>query len=153
MLLDVLIQKLYCCFTTFCHGSCLDFKRSVRRTDLYPTTWNTHNRQTSMPTGGIRTCIPSKRKGLRAVHLTARPVISALFIYFPPPQIMKHQQYRVKNTLSVRYVAPPWDIYWRCSTIMGSLDIQFMTRTYLAFYEILYLISPIDGNSYFYTHL
>jgi len=53
----------------------------------------------------------------------------------------------------MRYVALPWDIYWRCSAIMGSLDIQFMACTYVAFYEILYLISPIDGSSYFYTHL
>jgi len=35
---------------------------SVRRTDLYLTTHNTHNRQTSMPPGGIRTRNPSSRE-------------------------------------------------------------------------------------------
>ena len=34
---------------------------SARRRDLYPTTHNTHNRQTSMPPAGIRTYIPSRR--------------------------------------------------------------------------------------------
>jgi hypothetical protein len=33
----------------------------ARRRDLYLTTHNTHNRQTSMPPGGIRTHNPSKR--------------------------------------------------------------------------------------------
>jgi hypothetical protein len=34
---------------------------SARHRDLYLTTHNTHNRQTSMPPGGIRTRNPSKR--------------------------------------------------------------------------------------------
>jgi hypothetical protein len=34
---------------------------SARRRDLYLTTHNTHNRQTSMPPGGIRTHNPSKQ--------------------------------------------------------------------------------------------
>ena len=34
---------------------------SARRRDLYLTTHNTHNRQTSMPPGGIRTHNPNRR--------------------------------------------------------------------------------------------
>ena len=37
------------------------YEWSARRRDLYLTTHDTHNRQTSMPPGGIRTRNPSKR--------------------------------------------------------------------------------------------
>jgi hypothetical protein len=43
---------------------------SARRRDHYLTTHNTHNRQTSMPPGGIRTCNPSRRA---AADLRHRP--------------------------------------------------------------------------------
>jgi len=43
---------------------------SARRGDLYLTTHNTHNRQTSMPTGGIRSHDLSRRA---AVDLRLRP--------------------------------------------------------------------------------
>jgi len=43
---------------------------SVRRRDLYLTTQKTYNRQTSMPSGGIRTHNPSRRA---AVDLRLRP--------------------------------------------------------------------------------
>ena len=43
---------------------------SARRGDLYLTTHNTHNRQTSMPPGGIRTQVLSRRA---AADLRLRP--------------------------------------------------------------------------------
>jgi hypothetical protein len=49
----------------------------ARRRDLYLTTYNIHNRQTSMPPGGIRTSNPSKRvaadTGLRPRSHRDRP--------------------------------------------------------------------------------
>ena len=75
------------------------------------------------------------------------------FVYILPKNYETSNMQDKKNTLSVMYLALPFYIYWRYSTIMGSLDIQFMAGTYVAFYKILYLISPIDGSSYFYAHL
>jgi len=46
--------------------------RSTRRTDVYLTTHNTHNRQISMPLDGFETAIPTSER-----PQTARPVGSA----------------------------------------------------------------------------
>jgi hypothetical protein len=46
-------------------------ERSARRRDLYLTTYNTHNIQTSRPSGGIRTPNPSKRAATN-IHLRPR---------------------------------------------------------------------------------
>jgi hypothetical protein len=47
-------------------------ERSARRRDLYLTTHNTHNRQTSMPPAGFETAIPaSERPQTDAIELSA----------------------------------------------------------------------------------
>ena len=60
---------------------------SARRRDLYLTTHNTHNRQTSMPPVGFEPKIPAQASGRRPTPWTARPpgpaysLYSVLYIY------------------------------------------------------------------------
>jgi hypothetical protein len=54
---------------------------SARRRDLYLTTHNTHNRQTSMPPGGIRTRNPSKRRATDP-RLRPRGHVDRLSLYY-----------------------------------------------------------------------
>jgi len=75
---------------------------SVRRRDLYLTTHNTHNRQTSMPPGGIQTHDRSRRA---AVDLRLRPRShwDRLYISYTYLFIYSMEQ------------SPSWEANWFCS--------------------------------------
>ena len=57
-------------------------ERSARRTDLYLTTNNTHNRQTSTPPVGFETRIPaSERPQIHALDRVATGIGSIIFFF------------------------------------------------------------------------
>ena len=60
---------------------------SAHRRDLYLTTNNTHNRQTSMPADRIRTCIPSKRTTTKYTVWSLRYNFCLFLVNSPPPSV------------------------------------------------------------------
>ena len=115
------------------------YEWSVSRRDLYLTTNNTHNRQTSMPPAGFEPTIPASE----------RPTQSIGLLWTSDQLVAETSTWRHTTLATDKYPCPRWDSNPQFQQVSGRWD-PLLVWVSLLFIEFVFIISSLVILYYFF---